>query len=124
VKRFLSNLFRREPSPPPLIAGGLYHLPDENGRFKVLKVLKLDDGGVHVRLFSNVFPSPPARVEESSLYLAGMDRKPDEPMGMGHLPISHRSFASWNAVFFQQSHVTDDELDGYRMWAEANGGYF
>jgi hypothetical protein len=56
--------------------------------------------------------------------MAGTDRRPEEPMGMGHLPISHRSFASWNAVFFQQLRVTDDELDGYRMWAEAKGGYF
>jgi len=119
-----SRFFRRPSEAAPLIEGGLYHLPSDDGTHKVLKVLKLDEGGVHVRLFSNVFPSPPTEVDELSLYMAGTDRRPEEPMGMGHLPISHRSFASWNAVFFQQLRVTDDELDGYRMWAEAKGGYF
>lgn len=118
------NLFRRQPPQPLLTEGGLCHLPHDGGTYKVLKILGVDEGGVHARLFSNVYSAPPTHVDEASLYMAGMDRKPDEPMGMGHLPISHRSFATWNAVLFQQSRVTDDELDGYRMWAEAKGGYF
>jgi len=121
---FFTRLFARKPQMPPLSEGGLYHVPDDGGTYKVLKVLKVDDGGVHVRLYSNVLNSPPTHIEESTLYMAGMDRRPDEPMGMGHLPISHGSFAGWNAVFVQQSSVTDDELEGYRMWAEAKGGYF
>ena len=121
---FFSRLFRRPEPLPPLAEGGLYYLPEENGTYKVLKVLKLDEGGVHVRLYSNVFASPPTRLDEASLYMAGTDRQPNEPIGMGHMPISHRSFTTWNAVYFQPSHVTEDELDGYRMWAEAKGGYF
>ncbi|MBA3315687.1 MAG: hypothetical protein M3552_22030 [Planctomycetota bacterium] len=121
---FLRRLFSRTTPEQNLSEGGLYHIPGEDGSFKMLKILKLDGGGVHVRLYSNVFPSPPTHVDEATLYMAGMDRRPDEPMGMGHLPISSRSFAGWNAVFVQQSNVIDEELEGHRMWLEARGGYF
>lgn len=107
-----------------LIEGGLYYTQNENGSYSVLKILRLDDGGVHVRLYSNQFSTPPTKVDESTLYMGGVDRKPDESLGMGHLPISRQSFQGWRAVFFQQSAVKEDELEGYRMWLEAKGGYF
>ncbi len=107
-----------------LIEGGLYYTQNENGSYSVLKILRLDDGGVHVRLYSNQFSTPPTKVDESTLYMGGVDRKPDESLGMGHLPISKQSFQGWRAVFFQQSAVKEDELEGYRMWLEAKGGYF
>ncbi|HVZ18262.1 MAG TPA: hypothetical protein VG897_14165 [Terriglobales bacterium] len=107
-----------------LVEGGLYYTSGENGGFSLLKILKLDGGGVHVRLYSNHFVAPPTKVDESTLYMAGMDRKPGEQLGMGHAPISKRSFAAWKAVFIQQSTVKEVELEGYKMWLEAKGGYF
>lgn len=109
---------------PQLVEGGIYYTPGENGGFSVLKILKLDDGGVHVRLYSNHFAAPPTKIDESTLYMAGMDRKPDEQMGMGHAPISKKGFAQWKAVFIQQSSVKKEEMEGYEMWLEAKGGYF
>lgn len=107
-----------------LVEGGLYSMPGEQGGYAVLKILKLDDGGVHVRLYSNQFAEPPAKIEESTLYLAGMKRKPGESLGMGHAPLSKKNFAGWNAKFVQQSVVQENELQGYQMWLEAKGGYF
>ena len=86
--------------------GGLYYTQNEDGSCSVLKILKLDDSGVHVRLYSNAFTAPPANVDESTLYIAGINRKPNENLGMGHAPISKRSFEQWKAVYFQQSTVT------------------
>jgi hypothetical protein len=106
------------------VEGGLYYTPGEKGGYSVLKILKLDDGGVHVRLYSNKLAEPPTKIDESTLYMAGMNRKPEESLGMGHAPISKKSFAGWNAKFVQQSAVKEDELDGYKMWLEAKGGYF
>ncbi len=106
------------------VEGGLYSMPAEEGGYGVLKILKLDDGGMHVRMYSNRFDKPPAKLDESTLYMAGMDRQPGEALGMGHLPIGKRSFASWQATFIQQSSVSEEELKGYRMWQEASGGYF
>lgn len=107
-----------------LVEGGLYVISRKVDGYQVVKILKLDEGGVHIRLYSNVYPQPPTNVDESVLYMAGMERKPDEEMGMGHLPISHASFAGWHARFVQQSTVSKEELEGYAMWKEANGGYF
>lgn len=107
-----------------VVEGGLYCHPGENGGFAVLKVLKVDQYGVHVRLYSNHYDQPPIKIDESTLYMAGMDRKPDQELGAGHLPISNKSFATWGVRFVQQSTVKDDELDGYRMWLDAKGGYF
>ena len=106
------------------IEGGLYATPAERGAYTVLKVLKVDEHGVHVRLYSNIFKMLPERIEESKLYMVGINRKPDEALGMGHAPISRQSFATWGAVFVQQSSVSPDELEGYQMWLEAGGGYF
>jgi len=129
LKRFAAVLlslvgFSCSQPTPELIEGGLYATPQESGGFAVLKVLKIDEGGVHVRLYSNRFAELPTSLDESSLYMAGQNRAPDEELGMGHAPISSASFASWGARFVQQSSVAEDELEGYQIWLEAEGGYF
>ena len=43
---------------------------------------------------------------------------------MGHCPVSKKSFLSWGATFVQQSTVSAEELEGYKMWLDAKGGYF
>lgn len=107
-----------------LVEGGLYFTPNENGTYSVLKILKLDERGVHVRLYSNQFSTPPSAVDEEKLYMVGTDRKPNEGLGIGHLPVSKKSFEDWHATFIQQSTVKDEELEGYNMWLEGKGGYF
>jgi tetratricopeptide (TPR) repeat protein len=104
---------------PTPVLGGLYYTRNENDTFSVLKILKADEQVVHIRQYSNQYPFPPTSIDESTLYMAGMDRKPEETLEAGHLPISKKSFAVWNAVFFQQSTVSEDELDGYKMWLKA-----
>jgi hypothetical protein len=121
---FLSFLLGCSPSKQAeLMEGGLYYT-QKGGSYSVLKILKVDDWGVHVRLYSNQFDAPPSKVDESVLYMAGVDHKPTETLGMGHLPLSKKSFDGWNATFFQQSTVKDEELEGYKTWLEAKGGYF
>ncbi len=118
----LSSLFglRR----PKWVEGGLYSTLSEDGSYSVLKILKMDDHGFHVRLYSNQFAEAPSKVDESALYMVGMDRKPNERLGMGHIPVSKKSFSSWGATFLQQSAVSQEELEGYKMWLEDKGGYF
>jgi hypothetical protein len=111
-------------STPQWTEGGLYATPQDDSTYTVLKILKLDDHGVHIRLYSNVFKSLPKSIDESSLYMAGIDHKPNEVLAMEHAPISKQSFSAWRAIFIQQSSVSPDELEGYHMWLEASGGYF
>ena len=109
---------------PDVREGALYTTKETDGSYGIVKVLKKDDGGVHLRVYSNRFEARPTSVRESDLYMAGMDSKPGEQMGMGHAPISWRSFRTWGAEFVQASSVAESELEGYRMWQEAEGGYF
>lgn len=106
------------------LAGGLYVAPHESGGFVPLKILALDNHGVHVRIYSNVYPAPPARIDEPALYMAGVDKRQDEPLGVGHLPISRDSFSGWGVRFVQQSLLVAEELQGYRVWLDAEGGCF
>lgn len=129
LKKLLAVLFGAAVATTPAAAGqwvegGLYVAPQSNGTYVPLKILKVDAHGVHVRVYSNVYRALPAHIDEAALYMAGVDRREDEPLGMGHLPISHASFAGWSARFVQRSTVTSGEREGYEMWREAKGGYF
>lgn len=104
--------------------GGLYACRQEDGAYAVAKILKLDAGGVHVRVYSNRYETFPKTLDESALYLAGVDRAPGEQLGMGHLPLSRASFAAWEPKFIKIVPVNDSELEGYRMWYDAGAGYF
>jgi hypothetical protein len=56
---------------PDWVEGGLYSTQNEDGGVAIVKVLKVDDLGVHVRVFSNRFDSHPTQLDETKLYLAG-----------------------------------------------------
>jgi hypothetical protein len=111
-------------SSPSLIEGGLYSTQNEEGTFSIVKVLKLDDGGVHVRVYSDMFAARPTTLDESTLYMVGVKRGPSEGLGIGHLPLSKSSFAGWRPTFIKTVEVKEEELEGYRMWLDAKGGYF
>lgn len=113
--------------------GSLFACPDEDGIFTVMKVLAVDDVGVHVRFYSNryaVLPTEPP----SDLGLLGMGsglyeriqrgERPDAPgrIGIGHLPLSRRGFRSIPRTLIRVVPVASDELDGYRCWRAAGGG--
>jgi hypothetical protein len=104
--------------------GGLYSVEGEKGGFSVVKILKVDGTGVHIRAYSNRFSQRPSEIDASKLYMAGIDRKPDEELGMGHLPLRKESFLGWKPVLIKVVPVELAELEGYNMWKDANGGYF
>jgi hypothetical protein len=107
-----------------VIEGGLYWVENDDRSYSVVKVLKVDPEGVHVRLYSNRFASPPTDVEVSTLYMVGVNRKPEESLGLGHMPIRTKGFLDWRPQFIKQVTVSEEELEGYREWESAKGGYF
>ena len=104
--------------------GGLYSVEGDNGGFSMVKILKLDSAGVHIRAYSNRFSKRPTDIDVSTLYMAGINRKPDEELGMGHLPLSRESFSGWRPELIRVVPVEPTELEGYEIWKEAKGGYF
>ena len=103
--------------------GGLYLTPQEDGTFTVLKILKTDTNGVHLKMYSNVFESIPVTLDETALFIAPPSDN-QQALGAGHIPVSYASFETWRAVFIVQSKVSETELEGYHIWLDAQGGYF
>lgn len=119
--------------------------------FGIVKLLKTQFRGVHVRVFSNLFLERPTSVDESALEMATTDvaalvaslveaslaetemqavdptllpPPPTRPVAMEHLPLSHRTFGSWQPEFIRMALVEPEEMRGYEMWKREKGGFF
>jgi hypothetical protein len=101
------------------IEGGLYVIESES-RFRVLKVLRVEDDVVHVRIYKNTYESVPGRVDPSTLALGTIHD--EDGFGIGHQPTRLKTFLSWHPQFLQHSLVEDSELEGYNYWKEVGGG--
>ena len=99
--------------------GGIYSIASDSGGFGVVKILALDPGVVHVRLYANQFATRPTQLDPTSLHLGRIG----DPggLGIGHLPLSESHFAAWQPALVARATVSEGELAGYREW-KANGG--
>ena len=102
--------------------GGLYSTDDGKGQFGILKILVLEPDAVHVRIYQQKFSSRPISIDPASLTLGKLGDK--EAFSIGHVPLSRKTFASWKPIFISQQSVSENELEGYRIWKDANGGLF
>jgi hypothetical protein len=107
-----------------LFEGGVYSVESVRGGFSIVKIFKLDSGGVHICLYSNHFAQRPPNNDVSFLYLIEVPRKPKEEPCMGHMPLSSESFAGWRPKLIKIVSVQSTELEGYEKWRQAKGGYF
>jgi hypothetical protein len=119
-----------------LKVGGLYSVisNEEKGTFGVVKVLVLEPSVVHICMYANTFPSRPESIDPSTLSFYGidienLDDETQEPTAMGfsigHLPLSLEDFVyGWQPVWVGESLVTEDDLEGYKIWEEEAGGVF
>jgi hypothetical protein len=102
--------------------GGIYSIDNGDSKFGVVKILKLEPGIVHVRVYKNKFASRPSTIKVDELSLGSVKDK--DGFGMGHLPISENDFKGWKAVLLLKTEVRPEELEGYKLWKEAGGGVF
>ena len=108
---------------PPLddiVVGGLYAMRDEDGRYRIVKVLVVDDVAVHLRSYADRFEMLPTELSSSQLSLGGVGRP--EGMGIGHFPIAREGFAREEHILIGREAVADEELEGYRIWAGIETG--
>ena len=98
----------------------LVSIRDEGG-YKVAKILRVDRTAVHLRMYSDRWAIPPETLDP---WLLRLDRYEAVVPGIGHIPVSHSSFASLEPAFERLAMVGTAELDGYRQWAESGGGVF
>jgi hypothetical protein len=101
--------------------GGLYSISTGEHEFGIAKVLAIDPGVVSVRIYKQTFPDRPKQIDPSALTLGGLNEK-GMGFGIGHLPLSMRTFELSFPVFIMKQDVTDDELVGYRTWKQSGAG--
>jgi hypothetical protein len=116
---------------PHLAPGALYSVRGSiEGVYQVAKVLHAEERGVHIRLYANEFSRRPTALSPELLGLGSVMPEASEDQGypwalsVGHLPVSHDTFASFDPVFVARAEVSDDELEGYRIWRSSGGGFF
>lgn len=110
--------------PETPIAGDLWSVVTDDGLYGVAKILAVDGAGVHARLYVQRFQTRPAPEEIGELTLAPFGAGHDVPFSIGHMPLSRATYAEWQPELIARGSVDEDELEGFRMWEEARGGYF
>jgi hypothetical protein len=101
--------------PIEIVAGGLYSSRQEDGTFRVVKVLVVDQATVHLRMYAERFIEIPDNLHSTSLSLGSVL---SEAFGIGHYPIARGGFFQNEKRLLAKELVADEELDGYRIWAE------
>src|SRR5262249_54088122 len=102
--------------------GDLYSVEGEAKNYKVAKVLVVDSGAVHIRLYKNTFQERPSNIDPATLSVGSL-RDPDGFV-MDHMPLSRSSFYRWHPRYITHTSITEDELDAYRQWKKSNGSLF
>ena len=87
--------------------GQVYAEPTEDGQaWQIVKVLRIDEQAVHLRSYEARFDQPPAEVDTADL-----------PVAIGHMPLAPDGFQPDPARLIATEPVTEQELEGYRIWA-------
>jgi hypothetical protein len=94
--------------------GGYYVIddvgPDGVVWFSLLKVLRVDRRGVHIRLYDDWFTTVPTAAHGQRLDYA-----------VGHLPVTHQQFDWWLPTFVFRGAVTQEELDDVGEFFDVTG---
>jgi len=89
-----------------IVIGGLYASQNKDGTYTISKVLDVNFA-VHVRLYRETFPTPPAQLASRQLTVA-----------VGHAPMAGDGWLEKHLLVGRES-VLEGELEGYRLYLEA-----
>ena len=96
--------------------GDLCSFRSGDGSYAVAKVLKLESGVVHVRVYAKKYAERPAEMPDEDLYLGTVF---DDDFGLGHLPLDAETFEKWEPELIRHTAVEPEELEGYEIWRDA-----
>jgi hypothetical protein len=96
--------------------GDLCSVRSSDDRYAVVKILKLEDDVVHVRVYAKTYADRPRAVADEDLHLGAVH---DEEFGLGHLPLDAAAFEKWEPEVIRSTTVDAGELEGYQIWREA-----
>ena len=118
----LREMSAADPARRPFQAGDLVSVVASDGAFAIAKLLAVDDVGVHIRLYAERFHQRPSAASVHHLSLG--PNSDGRAFSAGHLPLTFDSFARWEPSLIDRGAVDHDELEGFRIWEEHQGGYF
>jgi hypothetical protein len=93
----------------------------DGDRYGIAKLLRVESGGVHARLYADRWEVPPDVINPWTLRLERYDAP---SLSYGHLPLSYPAFAAMQPAYHRLAMRSGAELGGYRMWRDAKGGFF
>lgn len=98
---------------------GEIHTVWTQGWYRAVRILKTDDVGIHFRLYPAGWKERPASISPTELERGELN-------AVGHLPFVRKSFLAMGPkkVSGASIPVTEEDLDGYRIWEQDKGGYF
>ena len=91
-----------------LKVGGVYVSKNEKGKFTVTKILVLDEFAVHARFYNEEFDEIPSEISTNDLTFL-----------IGHAPVAREGFLKEDPKLIATEKVSDDELEGYKLYLEA-----
>lgn len=94
------------------IEAGLYAICVEHGTYAVLKILKIDDAGVHVRQYGNLYRPRPGRIDESALSMSVPPGEGDVVEPAAHRLLTRAEFSMCGPVFVQMSRARAEDCEG------------
>jgi hypothetical protein len=100
----------------PLGPGDLCAVELVEGDYHIVKILVMDDGLVHLRLYPTKFSERPFAVDPFELDLVPVHKS----FGIAHVPLSAEDFAGWRPGVVGHEAVRAEELEGYERWQEAH----
>lgn len=92
----------------PLEVGGIYASPEEDGSWRIVRVLALDEHAAHLRSYTDRFSEPPRDVALAKLEYF-----------VGHIPVDRTGFENEPRILIKVVPVSEEELVGYRYYLEA-----
>jgi hypothetical protein len=120
IARRLIQKFENYRLPDGLSAGDICSIESGSGGFGIVKILDLEPGTVHIRLYKEKFASKPDLIDATGLSLGTVHD--EDGFGIGHLPLSARNFAHWEPMIIGHEEISPEELEGYNLWKESGGG--
>jgi len=102
--------------PKELKAGAICSVDDGNGKFGIVKILVIDNEIAHLRIYKNKFNQRPASIDTRTLSLGSIYDK--DGFGVGHTPLDRKGFENWQPVVLTYEEVSEEELEGYKIWKE------
>ena len=80
----------------------------------IVKVLVVEPGIIHLRVYKNKFSSRPKSIQTNDLSLGRIGQ--EGGFGVGHMPLDIDGFKDWKPELLVNEEVDDRELDGYNIW--------